>query len=74
MSRLRRDGLAEEEEPGLASAPTDKLLFTVQIYDSFYAPNRKALRFIGHNGTVGNSPGNWQIQLSGGFLFQVEPT
>lgn len=48
--------------PGVS--PTDKLLFTVQIYDSFYVPNRKALRFIGGNGTVGNTPGDWQIQLS----------
>lgn len=45
--------------PGVS--PTDKLLFTVQIYDSFYVPNRKALRFIGGNGAVGNTPGDWQI-------------
>lgn len=61
MAGVQRDYLAEEEveeELGLASAPTDKLLFTVQIYDSFYVPNRKALRFIGSNGTVGNTPGD----------------
>lgn len=57
MAGVQRDYLAEEEL-GLASAPTDKLLFTVQIYDSFYVPNRKALRFIGSNGTVGNTPGD----------------
>ncbi|KAF3696173.1 Homeobox protein cut-like 2 Homeobox protein cux-2 [Channa argus] len=50
MARVQRDYLAEEEggggaEPG--DSPTDKLLFTVQIYGSFYVPNRKALRFIG---------------------------
>lgn len=49
-------------EPGVS--PTDKLLFTVQIYDSFYVPNRKALRFIGGNGTVGNTPGDWQVEPS----------
>lgn len=67
MSRLRRDYVAEEEaelELGLASAPSDKLLFTVHIYDSFYVPNRKPLRFIGDKGPVGNTPGKWQIQLS----------
>lgn len=52
-----------EQELGLASAHADKLLFTVQIYDSFYVPNRKPLRFIGDNGAVGNTPGNEQIQL-----------
>ena len=64
MSRLRRDYLAEEEEElGPASAPIDKLLFTVQIYDSFYLPNRKPPRFIGDNGTAGNTSANRQIQL-----------
>lgn len=66
MAGVQRDYLAEEEveeEPGPGVSPTDKLLFTVQIYDSFYVPNRKALRFIGGNGTVGNTPGDWQIQL-----------
>lgn len=38
------------EEPGPATAPTDKLLFTVQIYDCFYGPNRKAARFMVANG------------------------
>lgn len=32
---------------------TDKLLFTVQMDDSFYAPNRKASGFMAGNGTVG---------------------
>lgn len=66
MAGVRRDYLAEEGGGGGAGPgvrPTDKLLFTVQIYDSFYVPNRKALRFIGGNGTVGNTPGDWQIQL-----------
>lgn len=68
MAGVQRDYLAEEEGGGGAGAgpgvsPTDKLLFTVQIYDSFYVPNRKAQRFIGGNGTVGNTPGDWQIQL-----------
>lgn len=50
----RGAGGAEEEvgeEPGPPSAPTDKLLFTVQIYDCFYGPNRKAARFTVANGT-----------------------
>lgn len=48
------------EEPGPASAPTDKLLFTVQIYDCFYGPNRKAARFTVANGT-GGGPGDPHI-------------
>lgn len=62
----REAGGAEEEvgeEPGPASAPTDKLLFTVQIYDCFYGPNRKAARFTVANGTgaVGGTPGDPHI-------------
>lgn len=59
MAGVQRDYLAEEEVgggAGLGVSPTDKLLFTVQIYDSFYVPNRKAQRFIGGNGTVGEHP------------------
>lgn len=64
-----------EQELGLASAHADKLLFTVQIYDSFYVPNRKPLRFINDNGTVGNTP--WKLAdsaFSSRFLSQVQPT
>lgn len=74
----QRDSLAEEEveqELGLASAHADKLLFTVQIYDSFYVPNRKPLRFIADNGTVGNTP--WKLADSAfpsRFFSQVQPT
>ncbi len=34
---------------------TDKLLFTVQMDDSFYAPNRKASGFMAGNGTGGGA-------------------
>lgn len=69
--------------PGVSSS--DKLLFTVQIYDSFYVPNRKALRYIGGNGAVGNTPGDWQIRptppllswssgRAGGLLYLAQHT
>lgn len=46
----------------LGVSSTDKILFTVQIYDSFYVLNRKALRFIEGNGTVGNTPRDTLIE------------
>lgn len=58
---LERRRRVEGAGPGVSS--TDKLLFTVQIYESVYVPNRKTLRFIEGNGTVGNTPGDWQIRL-----------
>lgn len=59
MAGVQRDYLAEEEvgeELGLASAPLTSSYLPFRSMTHFILCNRKAQRFIGGNGTVGEHP------------------